>query len=151
MPIISGAPPIHAHQHGGDSFDPLVNQLFYHKDGVASEVVVLANDTERTKTDSSYVNAKEVTMKMYGTLRTYFEILTSNATYTAYGRIYKNDNAVGTERSTTLTAYTGYWEDLTFAVDDKYQVYVKINAGATVFVRRQRILGGFYGELTSGK
>jgi hypothetical protein len=76
------------------------------------------------------------------TIRTYFEMETSNSTVTAYGRVYKNGVAFGTERSTTSTSYVSFSEDLLFAEGDTVELWGHVSStGYNEYVRNFRILG----------
>lgn len=70
--------------------------------------------------NTAYTKAYEARVLVSGTFRTHM-VLTEQGSGAAYARIYKNGVAVGTARSTTLSAT--YTEDLAFAVGDLFQVY----------------------------
>ena len=79
--------------------------------------------------NSSYEKIDEFYVPRSGTLRIKFW-LKSQAGVTAYGRIYRNGSAVGTERSTTSTTLTEYSEDLaSWAAGDLVQLYTKVGTG----------------------
>jgi len=60
--------------------------------------------------------------------------------YTAYGRIYVNGIAVGTERSTNSTTAITYTENISLNAGDKLQIYCKIsNAAGRDYVSLFRI------------
>lgn len=90
-------------------------------------------DTERSNGDQSdaeklnYHKYKEITMNISGTANVYFELATGNTSQSVYGRIYKNDVAVGTERTTTAqySSFANYSEDISFVSGDKIQLYIK--------------------------
>lgn len=99
-------------------------------------------NTERTTTNTSYVKVKEITITRAGTFAVSFDLKSSSDGSGAevYGRIYKNDEAVGTQRMKNDSAYTTYAENLTFAVGDKVQLYHKIGAaGPTCYVKNFNI------------
>jgi len=48
---------------------------------------------------------------------------------TAYGRVYKNGVALGTEKSTATTTFVYFEEDLTVANGDLIQLYIRTNTG----------------------
>jgi len=97
-----------------------------------------SNNTERTTIAVTYFKKKETKLgEPTGKMRIYFEI---KATFgsTAYGKIYKNGNPIGTERSTTLTTYQSYTQDLgPFNAQDLIQIYIK-TSDETAYVRRLR-------------
>jgi hypothetical protein len=80
-------------------------------------------------TETSYTKKIEVTAKRTGTYRITFEIVGSGTNY-AYGRIYKNGVAVGTERVNNTVSWVEYSEDLSFTAEDEIQLYVKSQTGA---------------------
>lgn len=77
---------------------------------------------------SAYHLAKEIVCGKSGTFSISFE-MKAQATYTAFGRIYKNGVAIGTERSTTSTIYvTSTVESFSFVTGDLIQLYGKNSA-----------------------
>jgi len=76
--------------------------------------------------DTSYTKVKEFLIKKTGTYRVSFELSTNDYTGEswAYGRIYKNGTAIGTERSRNLTSYVTFTEDFAFTVGDYCQLYL---------------------------
>jgi hypothetical protein len=87
-----------------------------------------AADAEAAITATPYTKEKEAWMPVSGVVSVYFE-LKSQAGGTAYGRIYINGTAVGTERTTTSLSYVPFTEDITIALGDKLQLYGKMDAG----------------------
>jgi hypothetical protein len=77
--------------------------------------------------ETSYVKLGEVRFNdVAGRIRVSFGLRSSSSpTKTAYGRIYINGSAVGTERSTTSGTYVTYTEDFTIATNDLVQLYAK--------------------------
>jgi len=82
----------------------------------------------RNGTNSGYHKEKEIEVKHWGKIRVKFDIK-SEAGGTAYGRIYVNGVAVGTERTTTETTYQTYSEDIAVEHGDLVQLYMKIIGG----------------------
>ncbi len=92
----------------------------------ASDDLRASADTERFSTSTDYEKKKEMTMTMLGTIRVKFDLKSTDGDGNVMGRIYKNDVAVGTERTTASPSYTTYSEDLSgVAVGDKIQIYIK--------------------------
>ena len=102
--------------------------------GTVQDITITPSDNIRCSADTEqhnffltdYRKVKEITVNITGTIRVYFELMietTSN--YYAYGRIYKNGVAIGTERSTNSTTYVAYSEDIAVSAGDKIQLYVK--------------------------
>lgn len=148
----------------GTSFpgSPIEGQLFYRTDlnvvyiyngsgwdanGVepyaAGDQLLESADTERSTTSGSYVILKEIAVARSGTLRIKFD-LTPNAG-TAFGRIYRNGSAVGTEQSETTggKVYATKSEDISgWSPGDLCQVYAYFGGGgggSTAFVRNFRL------------
>jgi hypothetical protein len=99
------------------------------------------NKAERTTASPIYVVLKETLITTTGIMRTSFDLKQSNALAVAYGKVYRNGVAVGTERTTSLTTYQTFTEDILFAAGDLYQIYVKVSGGWSAFVRNQKVLG----------
>jgi hypothetical protein len=86
-----------------------------------------------TESEFGYGKYTTYTLKLHchvgilgGTFRIIFKLKTANAATTAYGIIYRNGVAVGTERSTTSTSYVTYSEDISGWSDgDEIQIYMK--------------------------
>lgn len=122
----------------GDCYRYMISDDVYHSD-----------DSEEGWSTTTYTEKKEFTLPANmptQTMRIYFELRgdvdSSGDTY--YGRIYKNDVAFGTERSTTHTSWLECTEDLEFTAGDTIQLMLKTNRDPfdrTAFVRYFRILG----------
>lgn len=74
---------------------------------------------------ASYIKQAEFTIGRDGIVSVTFKIWTSSASWIAYGRIYVNGVAVGTERTTASTSGAVFTEDITISKDDKIQLYTK--------------------------
>lgn len=89
--------------------------------------------TERSTSETAYTKLKEITLYGSGTLYITFEMKKASfmdAGKYAYGRIYRNGVAVGTEWSTTSDVYATYGQSISgWANGDKIQLYVKKTAG----------------------
>ncbi len=92
----------------------------------ASDNARVTNATERTTKALVYAKVKEILIKAHiAEARVLFSL--NNSAGTAYGRIYKNDVALGTEQSNDTTEYVAKTEDLgPFIPGDLLQVYAKI-------------------------
>jgi len=66
---------------------------------------ISSNPGEKSTTSTTYAKLKQTKIGRSGTYRIVFSLKTLGSQYPAYGRIYRNGAAVGTERSTTATAY----------------------------------------------
>lgn len=110
-----------------------------------SNAIVNSLPTERSHTGTTYTIKKEFTIKKAGTYRITFELKSSSSADYAYGRIYKNSVAFGTERSTLSLDYVSFSEDLAFAIGDKCQLYIKgQSAGVTAYTRNFMLKTSIY-------
>jgi len=120
---------------------------------LTSDIIAeLQNDSEKSTTSASYVMVKETKISAMPpmvtvphTVRVYFEMRTGSATYTAYGTIYKNGVAIGTQRTNSTTSYVAYTEDISnvaINLNDLLQVYGHGYAsGYQCYIRNFRALG----------
>lgn len=107
---------------------------------VPAEALRQSLDTIVIDTNGVYVKKKEVQMKTSGGIRIKFEMRTSNASYTAYARIYKNGLPYGAEWSTTSIDYVLFSENLTgININDYIQLYIHCSFGAGMNVQNFRI------------
>jgi len=95
------------------------NYTFAHGSPYAS------NSTTYTERSFAYVGSS-------GTVRVRFGI--ANVGGIAYGRIYVNGGAVGTERSTASHSLEYFTEDITVTAGDEVQLYVKSNHSGYIAV-----------------
>ena len=99
----------------------------------AGTVIIGRHDVVATTLSETYVLMKMFTVLQTGTFRTSFAIRGINPATTAYGRIYKNGAAFGTERSKRDNTYQTFTEDLAFNVGDTCEMWLKnSNDGAYV-------------------
>lgn len=109
--------------------------------------VLHSHDAEATETGLVYTKKKTITLTLLNpptntTIRCYFELHSSGVGALAYGRIYKNGSALGTERSTNSTSYVAYTEDLAFSMADALELWSMVQTGGfTAYVRNFRVLG----------
>jgi hypothetical protein len=101
-----------------------------------SNSIVGQLDTERWTNSTSYIRAKQFTIKQTGTYRISFDLRhgVAGATYNVYGRIYKNDSPYGTERLATSYDFVTFTEDLFFNAGDKCQLFIRSETGGSVYV-----------------
>ena len=136
---------IEGHNHSGATTTKVVNaglQAY-----TAGDYLLYTNDTERNTSNGSYVKLKEIKIQRAGTYRIKFD-LRSDGGGTAYGRIYKNGSAIGTERTTTLTSDDPYSEDVSSLVTgDLIQIYGHVSGGIC-YVNDFRICCAEEGGLT---
>lgn len=114
------------HKHTGAAGDAPNVITFY-----AGGVYLAGATTERNYVDTVYVKAKAITIRTGGALRVNFDLRSNSSGIVVYGQIYKNGVAVGTERSTTLTTYTTFSEDIAgFNPNDIIELWVKTSSAA---------------------
>ena len=106
----------------------------------AGDYMVQSNDTERLPALASYVKLKEIKILRAGGYRIKFDIRTSDTSFDAYAKIYKNGSAIGTERTNNSPSDVTFSEDLTgFISGDLIQIYVKATSTYTAYVNDFRI------------
>ena len=144
---------IHLEEWLGDGYTAAKD---HNHDGVNSKNVTLAYlagdilrayaDTEGTA-PPTYVKKKEIVLDYGGTLRIKFD-LRHDAGATAYGRIYRNGAAVGTERSTTSATYVTFSEDISgWSPGDLCQLYIKEASNPNADWRNFRLYSSAFSRL----
>jgi len=110
---------------------------------IASDTLLSANDSEKTTIASTYVLLKQTVVGPGGILRIKFSIKASAGASTAYGKIYQNGVAVGTEQTNATTNYVEFSEDISgWGPGDLCQIYVRtVNGTYTAYVKNFRIYG----------
>jgi len=94
------------------------------------DVLMAYKAAEGNTTSAAYYNVRQGRVGKAAKLRVKFDIKTAGGGATAYGRIYKNGVAVGTERSTGETTYQTFSEDIDgWSPGDLVQLYVKTSDG----------------------
>jgi hypothetical protein len=96
---------------------------------VAGDLLYQSANTTRTEAAATYTKKKEIVVNRGGSYRIKFDLsLTLGNANTAYGRIYVNGVAVGTERTKTDGTYVTYTEDISgVEPGDLIQLYAKLN------------------------
>jgi hypothetical protein len=101
--------------------------------------LISISDTERSTTSSSYVKVKEFLINTTGIYRIKFDLRSSIIGYNAYGRIYKNGVAFGTQRSNSGN-YVSFTEDLQFSKGDTCELWISQSvSGGTCFAKNFRL------------
>jgi hypothetical protein len=109
------------------------------------DVLLQSADTERYTASKTYVKAKSIHIYVSGKYRVKFDLRGTAGLNNAYGRIYRNGVAYGTERLDTDGAYTTYSEDLYFARGDTVDLYYKADEYTTyAYVQNFRLYYGVY-------
>ena len=94
-----------------------------------TEIYLAKAVTERTKNSTSYeVTKQTLALTRGGSVTVSFELKTTLPPATAYGRVYVNSSAVGTERSDTTGSYQTFSQNFSVNVGDVVQVYAKGSA-----------------------
>jgi len=93
------------------------------------DIIVMSADTERSGSSTNWLKKKEIQIASGGIIRVSFD-LKANLGGTAYGRIYKNDEAYGTERTDTTQNWHTFTEDLEFETSDTIQLWGKTSNGS---------------------
>ncbi len=110
---------------------------------IASTSLQNSHDAEASTTSETYVLAKTMTIgsNLAGTIRIKFDLKTNQAGATAYGKIYHNNVALGTEQSNATTSYVTYSEDIThnFIAGDTIQIYIHITSVYIAYVQNFRL------------
>ena len=130
------------YQYNGTEWVPIL----FAKLAYPSETLRLSDDTEATTTSTTYVKLKEITLTDDGitAIRTKFDLRADADYQSAWGRIYKNDVAVGTERYKDRASWDTYTEDIVCIKGDKIQLYAKTgNVLKPAHVRNFRIYYSF--------
>jgi len=99
----------------------------------AGNYVVADSNTSTSTTSTSYVKVKEIRAYRIGSIRTTF-LLSEAGGGTAFGRIYKNGVAIGTERTTTSSTPVSFTEDFSgILVGDLIQLYIHDSGIGTTY------------------
>lgn len=96
--------------------------------------ILSAANTNRSSTSTSYVKVKEILCPVGGDYTVDFGIYTNNPAAPAFGRIYINGLAVGTERSTTSTGVVTFSESIAVSSGDLVQLYYHSSGGNAAYV-----------------
>jgi len=104
-----------------------------------SDILRHSNDTEKITDAGSYVKVKEIFNNISGIWRVKFDMKALSGV-TAYGRIYRDGTAYGTERSTTSTSYVTFTQDLRFDVTDRIQLFLR-SSGYASYASNFRLYG----------
>jgi hypothetical protein len=97
---------------------------------IVSDTVKDSANTIRDFTTTAYSKTKEIAYnEIDGNIRVYFEIYANG-----YAKIYKNGNAVGTERQGN-GSWVGYSQDFATVTGDLWQLYTKRDPSGGTAVR----------------
>lgn len=101
---------------------------------IASVNVIAASQSSFNNVGSTYVLAKKIQLPSGGVIQVLFDLWCSSGA--AYGRIYKNGVAVGTERTTTSTTPVSWTENITFAANDTIELWIKSSGTNSTYTQR---------------
>jgi len=114
---------------GKDLFTNIINPgTFYQLGEIAGASNVVTPTSENTNS-ISYVEKFCAVILQSGYYKVSFDL--RRVGNTAYGRVYKNGSAFGTERVTGSTTYVNFTEDLYFAAGDTIQLFARNSVGGT--------------------
>ena len=101
-------------------------------------------DAEENGQDTDYVEVKSFKCGLSGWYRIKFDLKSSNASYTGYGRIYKDGIAFGTEQAQNGVDYVTKSEDLYIPAGSLISLYVKVSSGSYYWlVQNFRVYGDY--------
>lgn len=89
---------------------------------VAGTDLIYTDAVQQQTLSTSYVKTREVQINSTGTVRISFSLGSGETGVNAYGRIYKNNVAVGTERI-KAGGSSIYTEDISVIANDKIEIY----------------------------
>lgn len=116
---------------------------------IVSDTLLSSADTQRASTTTTPLKKKEIALTgTQGALRIKFDLATTFNGTAAYGQIYRNGSAVGTQRSksTDQGVFTTYSEDISSWADgDLFQLYHWGDGDGTLGqIKNFRIYGDLY-------
>lgn len=97
------------------SFTPAAGAAAENENITVSDTVITEDTTERTGETDAYAKVSEFTVKslvLSCTARIVFNLKRTGAFGNAYGKLYKNGVAVGTQRINSTDVYAEFSEDL---------------------------------------
>jgi hypothetical protein len=124
---------------------------------IIGDTVLISHDTEANTENTSYIKLKTITLGANvgknATLRIKFDLRNSIFGPIAYGRIYRNGVAIGTEGSNPLDSYETCSEDIAgWYAGDTIELWVHAYSECTAYVRNFRVCGshttGIVNEVT---
>lgn len=94
---------------------------------IPGTLVEIANKSTEVVTpgDQPYKKIGEIQVKRGGTVRVSFNMSVDHSAWRAYGRVYVNGVAVGSERSTSSVTSSAFTENITVEAGDLVQLYAK--------------------------
>lgn len=108
------------------------NKINYKYD--AGDYAVYKEDTYSGNIATTYTKVRGIKMNLSGTVTISFDLKITPSGSTGYARIYKNDAAIGTERSTASTSYVTFTESIAVECNDEISIYTKISGTGYVYI-----------------
>lgn len=108
----------------------------------AGSVIAYSSDSQSSTSSGAYAKVKEITVNITGTITVEFGLRANSSQNPAYGRIYKNGSAIGTERTSDESLST-FSQNISVTKGDKVQIYAKSGNIAYVSNFRIQTLRGF--------
>lgn len=134
---LTGGIPATGSATGTVYFDGVVIGVFGFGSVEPGSILVASSDAEVTETSTSFVKKKEIQVPLDGLITVSFDLNGSGGGSDAYGRIYINGTAAGTQRQVN-SGYSTYTENIQVNAGDLLQVYAR-HAGGTASVRNFRL------------
>lgn len=107
---------------------------------IASSVLLYFDGDTGETNSSSYVKVADVKIPVGGPLRIAFGLRVDPNGNTASVRIYRNDVAVGTERTNTTDSFVEYEEEISgWTKGDNCQLYAKLSGGTKTEIHNFKI------------
>jgi len=127
--------PVWGHDHDGTN-----SKLVVLASQTAGDYLLVENRDERITSpvaQTTYMKLKEIKIGVGGTFRIKFSLhFEPGDANNAYGRVYRNGVAVGTERSNSSDTYIEYSEDIGgWSPGDLIQIYAKVNVNYYAYVK----------------
>jgi hypothetical protein len=89
------------------------------------EVIQFNYQNPNNTNSGSYIKKRQIKVGIKGTYRVVFSIRGQHGSVLAYGRIYKNGVAYGTERSVTNSSNVSFSQDLAFEAGDTIEIWLR--------------------------
>ena len=118
---------------------------------IPTDDLLNSDDTEETTQSESYIKIKDFSALIgnldstHSAFRIKFDLKIDSAGPTAYGQVYKNGVAHGTEQMNTTTTYQTKSEDISgWSAGDTIELWVKVGTAIrTAHVKNFRVYGRF--------
>jgi len=105
----------------------------------ASDTLQISADTERSRATASMAKAKEIQIKLSGTVRCNYDYKSSDSAGSVHTQLYKNGVAIGADRDISSNVYATSSEDFSFVVGDLIQVYYQGDGSRSAYVKNFRL------------